>query len=323
MSLSISEFDSAAYATARGALDDWEDFISATFLPVEARPLARDFHAMLRATRLDLVEAAYVTGSAQTFERTSELVNRDYEDSCKLMLVERGTCDIDQEDEVKRFDTGDLCYFDCSRPYKLMFSTDFEILLLMIPRSSMYGPGFDRVFFPLMRIDDATARGRMLRVLSSRIADELRASGSDDGDLPKEVMDCIVRLAGGALGEFAHSGGIPTNPAVSQVLEYIESHLTDPRMSVEDIARANNVSTRHLQRMLASQGTTVTSWLRARRLERARTDLSDPACAYLPVATIAARWGFADLPHFNRQFKLAYGVSPGTYRRQVGPIRAS
>lgn len=323
MTTVFSEFDSRQYPNGRAAVGTWEDFISATFLPVQARPIDRSFYARLRAARLEQVEAAYVTGSSQTFERTSQLVERDYEDSCKLMLVEQGTCRIDQGDDSRRFGNGELCYFDCSRPYRLNFPTDFEILLVMIPRSAMYGPGFDRVFFPAMRIDEGTSRGRILRALSSHIVEELRTGVDGGGDIPREVVDCIVRLTGGALGELVHSGAIQTNQAmVNQVLDYIESHLAEPGISVQRIARDNNVSTRQLQRLLASQGTTATSWLRSRRLERARADLLSPEHAHLPVASMAVRWGFVDLPHFNRQFKLAYGLSPGTYRRKFGPPRA-
>jgi AraC-like DNA-binding protein len=36
----------------------------------------------------------------------------------------------------------------------------------------------------------------------------------------------------------------------------------------------------------------------------------------VPISHIAHRWGFADLAHFSRLFKAAYGEAPSVYRRR-------
>ncbi|GAA2788117.1 hypothetical protein GCM10010470_23340 [Saccharopolyspora taberi] len=58
-------------------------------------------------------------------------------------------------------------------------------------------------------------------------------------------------------------------------------------------------------------------WIRQRRLERCRRDLTNPHLRQRPVHAIAARWGFTDPAHFSRIFRAAYGLSPSDYRHNA------
>lgn len=97
---------------------------------------------------------------------------------------------------------------------------------------------------------------------------------------------------------------------------YIEQHLCDPELSPTSIAAANHISLRYLHHLFQRDGRTVGAFVRARRLDHCRADLSDPAHARCSVSDIARRWGFRDPAVFNRTFKSAYGVTPGAYREQ-------
>jgi AraC-like DNA-binding protein len=72
---------------------------------------------------------------------------------------------------------------------------------------------------------------------------------------------------------------------------------------------------RYLYRLFEAQGTTVAAWIRHRRLERCRADLTDPALRAAPVSAVAARWGLPDSAHFSRLFRRTYGLPPAEYRR--------
>jgi hypothetical protein len=72
---------------------------------------------------------------------------------------------------------------------------------------------------------------------------------------------------------------------------------------------------RYLYRIFEAEQTTVGSWIRSRRLDHCRRDLTDPTLPDRPVSAVGARWGFVDATHFTRAFKTEYGVTPGEYRR--------
>jgi transcriptional regulator GlxA family with amidase domain len=107
-----------------------------------------------------------------------------------------------------------------------------------------------------------------------------------------------------------------TGATFAQLQAYISAWLGDPALTPERIAVANNVSLRTLHRIFQANDTTVAGWIRQRRLDRCRRDLTNLALADRPVRAIATRWGFVDAAHFSRAFKAAYGTSPAAYRER-------
>jgi AraC-like DNA-binding protein len=98
---------------------------------------------------------------------------------------------------------------------------------------------------------------------------------------------------------------------------FIDSHLPDASLSPALIAAATGISVRHLHRIFAARGCTVTEWIRERRLERCRTDLADPALRDRYITDIAFFWGFSDSAHFSHCFRQAFGVSPREFRSAI------
>jgi AraC-like DNA-binding protein len=86
-------------------------------------------------------------------------------------------------------------------------------------------------------------------------------------------------------------------------------------------AAAHHLSLRSLQQLFRDEGLTVAGWIRARRLERCRRDLADPALDARPVAAIAARWGFSSAADFSRAFRAAHGMPPAEYRRSARGVK--
>ncbi len=95
----------------------------------------------------------------------------------------------------------------------------------------------------------------------------------------------------------------------------IEARLSDPEVSLEDVAAAHRISPRYLQKLFKSADETFSHYILARRLERCRADLADPMCAQLSISQICFRWGFNGSAHFSRAFRDRYGMSPREHRR--------
>ncbi len=131
----------------------------------------------------------------------------------------------------------------------------------------------------------------------------------------------IANLA--AEGSPAAKGGAEAARAnhFHRVCQTIETLLSNPDLDLEAAAAADGVSPRTLQKLFASAGQTFSTYLRRRRLERCRLDLSSPVSASLSISEICFRWGFNGSAHFSRAFKDQYGVSPRDYRRsRVGSL---
>lgn len=104
---------------------------------------------------------------------------------------------------------------------------------------------------------------------------------------------------------------------VRESLDYIEAHLRE-RITMDDIAASVHMSIRAIQQGFREElGSTPMLYLRDRRLERAREDLTDvmPSDG-VTVTEVAERWGFSHLSNFAVLYKKRWGESPSeTLRR--------
>lgn len=83
--------------------------------------------------------------------------------------------------------------------------------------------------------------------------------------------------------------------------------------SVADLAAVAGVHASHLLRTFRRHhGTTVATYVRRRRIERARVEV---AKADRPLSAIALEAGYSDQSHFTRVFHQAFGETPGRYAR--------
>ncbi len=156
-------------------------------------------------------------------------------------------------------------------------------------------------------------RGATLFSLATSLYEQAERMNIEDGLIAIEayldiLAGCIARPESAAtkLGCCAQ-----LRPRVEY---FIETHLHDPDLSPAGIADAGGISVRHLHRLFAAKGCTVAEWVRERRLERCRTDLSDPHLREKNITDIAFGWGFSDSAHFSHCFKKEFGVSPRQFR---------
>ena len=87
------------------------------------------------------------------------------------------------------------------------------------------------------------------------------------------------------------------------------------------VAAAHGISVRTVHLAFAEGGTTVSRWIRDRRLRVCYRELAR-ADSQQTVTDIAFRWGFCDAAHFSRVFKRAYGITPSDVRQQALTERA-
>lgn len=102
------------------------------------------------------------------------------------------------------------------------------------------------------------------------------------------------------------------HPMVEQVADYIERHIREG-ITVEELARQVHMSKYHFLRKFKEQtGVTVHHFVLNKRLIRAGEELQRGK-------SLTEAWqnsGFTDYSSFLRNFKKAFGVSPGKYRGQ-------
>ena len=100
-----------------------------------------------------------------------------------------------------------------------------------------------------------------------------------------------------------------------ELLEWIQANLRSP-ISLTQLEQRSGYSRRNLQLAFSQRfGCGPMQWIRRQRLDLARQQLLKPGPGD-SVAGIAARFGFASLPAFSRDFHSVYGIRPSELLRE-------
>jgi len=234
-----------------------------------------------------------------------------------LGLLISGAAALEAEGETLRLSPDMLIYGATGADAALHFESRFRQLFVRIPSVAIDA----RMLAPLARkvsiiVPQTVAGHGLLALLHS-----IHASLSDEvpgglGPIESALIELLVPMLASAGGVEAR-GGVAALRArqFERICRTIETRLTDAELSVQAIARGEGVSVRYLQQLFARSGQTVSSYVRERRLERARADLVNPLHAQLSISEIGFRWGFNQSAHFSRTYRDRFGEAPRETRR--------
>jgi AraC-like DNA-binding protein len=205
---------------------------------------------------------------------------------------------------------GDVVVYDTDQPYLFGFGSGMRQLLIDVPRAlwvERCGPvDLGR---PLRIAGSgpgaAALVARTLRTTLSRTVEDVATYSEGMSD---QILDLLQMMTTG-------SGTAVSTSRLMAAKMFVAEHLTDPSLCTEQVARAVGVTSRHLNRAFAAEGTTVSQYVHDRRLDGARADLTSPHMAEHRIADIASRWAFASQAHFTRAFRARFGCTPTQVRR--------
>lgn len=126
--------------------------------------------------------------------------------------------------------------------------------------------------------------------------------------------DLVLIFKPGTAGEAARSGGRAALCAL--IRREIDQGFLDPDFSLPTLARRLKISPRYVQMLLEQAHSSFLREVTGRRLQRAHDLLRSPSSRHLTIANIALASGFGTLPHFHRQFRRRYDLTPGELRNR-------
>ncbi|WP_272949274.1 helix-turn-helix transcriptional regulator [Agrobacterium larrymoorei] len=109
--------------------------------------------------------------------------------------------------------------------------------------------------------------------------------------------------------------GLPLN-RMESIKALIENSLADSSFSIADVAKAEGVTPRAIQKLFSRSGTTFSRYVLDRRLVLAKS-LILASTMTKPISQIVYSVGFNDLSYFNRTFRSRYGIRPTDLRRMT------
>ena len=295
-------------------LRDWGRFATraAAADPLASHPAAAGglIRGELDRTQLDLIE---IEAERHVVTRTPEHVARTPKRHIFwVQLRGRGVWTPEGGLDPLVLSPGDIGYWTSEVPYRWELEGPLTMLTLRAPFHAV--DVTPATLAPLIGHAFAAERGlaRFAVPFAQQVlTDPALLTGQSGTRILRDIVSLFTTVLLGELD--LEAAGDRSRPAFLRVVEYIAGHLAEP-LELRRIAGDNDMSPRYVQSLFQERGTTLSEWIRLRRLESARQALADPTLAALSIGRIAADSGFADQAHFTRSFRAVYAETPSEWR---------
>lgn len=312
---------SKAPQTGVQGFEQFDSQVSELFFPMACeKPPGerRDFHGRIERTQLGEVGFAAVRSSPlDVYRRRSHIAQ--VADTQYLVKVQvEGESLVRHRGREAHLLPGDFTLCLSSEPYELHFASEYSQVVLAVPKPLME----DCLHYPErhlgVRKDARIGANGLFSQFVTSIASRLDTM---DGVLAQRLEANVIDLLATTL---SHSEEAERRERVEsgvkcehlhRIKHFIRGHLHDERLSPAWLAQSQGISTRYLHMLFENEGTSVSRYILAMRLEACRQALDNASYERYSIADIAYRFGFKDPAHFSRAFKRAFGDSPARYRR--------
>ncbi|HTV78517.1 MAG TPA: helix-turn-helix domain-containing protein [Steroidobacteraceae bacterium] len=231
-----------------------------------------------------------------------------------VMIQLTGTTEARQQRRSCLLRAGDCCAIDNGAPFELEVpSSSSYIVFVQMPRLSVLArhPYLERQTAERFDPHDAGTgllRGLLMNVLDSApVLDDYQRSSA---------LAAIIELMGVAMPPKSEQAEA-ANWRVRAALKCIGERFADATLTAEQVAKAQGISRRRLDKLMVDAACdTLSARIWSRRLAQAAADLADPRCAVRSVSQIAFAAGFTDAAHFSRAFRQAFQCTPRQWRER-------
>lgn len=297
--------------------EEWVRLVGNRFVPLTLTTAdTNGFSGTLRTRYVDGTCITDIAASSHTVDRVARTIADDDPHHLKLSLQIEGTGLVMQDGRVAELNPGDAAIYDTTRPYTLEYTERMRSLVMIFPHSLLGLSSHLVHTVTAVRLKGDTGIGRVICPFMQHIAEDIdQLEGVNGARIVRSALDLITAMLSAEIQSAASTE--PWRISLDAVEHYIDRHLDDPGLNTEALARVHFMSTRQLQYLFQDKGTTVSAYIRRRRLERCRLDIEDPSLESWSIIQIAQHWGFVDPSHFSKLFKTTFGASPREFRTTV------
>ncbi|MEY9433090.1 AraC family transcriptional regulator [Bradyrhizobium elkanii] len=276
--------------------------ISSLYRSLPSRP-------MRRCERFRACACWALKGTSMRFKRLQANL-ADGDDSIGVIFCSPGKSQLSQRGQEADLCAGNAIAILHSEPASVTY-IDGSQFGLAVPREALAQRVADvegLVMRPILQRTEA------FRLFTSYMKSVLRTKALSTPKLRETVVTHIHDLVALAIDDCPALGESSASAVVAArhraVLDYIATHFQEPGLSVQAVARRQGISSRYLQRLMASSGPSFTERMNELRLQQALKLLTEPDAGRQRISDIALEVGFSDVSYFNRLFRTRFGDSP-------------
>jgi AraC family transcriptional regulator, positive regulator of tynA and feaB len=316
MPVQLHEFSTSASGRGR-ALEDWNDRISNSFTGLTSDPAdPGHFGAHLKHAAFGDIVLGVPQASRSIVRHTRTHVATALADSFLLHVQIAGASLNEQRGRSAALLPGDFTLCSSLDPYSVQVHSDSRLLVLRLSNERLrrlVPDAEDLVCVPIRG-----ARGGIPAIMVEYLSAIWRQMECGILDrIPTELTDSMLQVVAAGL-QFDRAPPAARRSRSSlrrqQLLSYVRSRIHDPNLTVSGVANALGMSARNVAKLMCAEGVGLAAFILEQRLKGAAHWLIEPRYAHLTITQIAYGWGFGDLSHFHRAFRMRFGQSPGHYR---------
>ena len=306
----------------------WQDAICEIYLKVDVRTEEPDkYNGFVREDRFGRTTITDTFLSPQQIARDNRHVAQLDKDCYYIQFIQRGHLNVDQCGTMLVSNAAQAALFCASEPYKLLLPTTVRAYYVEVPRDALserLSSGRVPVVAP---ISTAVGLGRIAAEFCNTVA---KSAGplaeSVKARIGEELIDVLALAVECGPTQIPFDNRTAQRARLRAVKGWIEDNLSDPNLSLEKVARCNQISVRQLHYLFELCEATPADWIWQRRLQRCYDKLANDRTG-LSVTDVAFQHGFSSSSHFSTLFRRNFGVRPTDVRRsgrsQVAVVRSS
>lgn len=295
-----------------GAVQDWLAGMMRTEVAFLDPDAPFSYHAHIRSLPNILWGSAHSSAVATT--RTKQYLEDGCDDLILVMPQVRMVFQLPGEHDMA-IGPGDAALVSQAREMRVIHGDEGGSWAVRVNHREIAQklPGLGAA--PVLAIHRETPMLSLLRGYGRSLDAEKLARPTEQQMVARHLTD-MMSIAVGASKDFrvhAEETSLAT-VRISRLRADIAAFLGHADLRLDWFAARQGVSPRHLQRLLAREGTSFAQMLRRARVERAWAMLQDQRYRTFTIASIALECGFSEASSLNRAFREEYGLRPSDLR---------
>lgn len=233
-----------------------------------------------------------------------------------LCMHQKGCMVVTQDGTTKRLTEPSLFLIDPLRPFEIVLDGLTTSIVVRVPRAMLESRIGHSAGLTAQPVATTSSVGALAMGFLEMLPDQAPMLDDTAG---MKVAEQLLDLSALALTTERERGASLSSPRAIALLRLkatVERLLIEHGLKPDRIAAETGISVRYANTLLAEEGWSIERYLNERRLERCRAALNDPSQDHRNIGEIAFKWGFSDLSHFGRRFKVRYGCTPTEYRAE-------
>ena len=300
---------------------EWREHYARRCLRVDFEPLADlTFHASVKPIfpELRIVRAALSPG----FLFRDEDLLRDGDESIGFIVAQSGELTARHLGREIRLAPGDATMMLMGATGGVGWRESSVLFDMLIPPAEWEARGARPEDGLTQRLSGKSDAVQLLRgYIRSLERSGLTAFGNDHTIARRHIIDLMVLAATAhrSVGESSLSAVAAVH--LHAIFDHIASHFSDPELSLSKVAQSMCISTRYVQRLLKTSGTSFTAHVTELRLNHAFAVLTAHGKSDVRICDVALQAGFSDISHFNWLFRSRFGDTPKGVRANQQTVR--